>query len=102
MSAVDQPAAFRRPAPCSRTTLSPGNYDAFVTKVNASGSGLVYSTYLGGIGSEFSLYGGDIAVDSEGNAYVGGSTGSANFPGATGTPGLGTYGGGVSDGSLPR
>src|SRR6266404_3675103 len=51
--------------------------DAFVSKLNASGSALVYSTYLGGTGSDFST---SIAVDSGGNAYVTGTTSSKNFP----------------------
>lgn len=51
--------------------------DAFVTKLNATGSGLVYSTYLGGTGTD---YGWGIAVDGSGNAVVGGSTTSTNFP----------------------
>jgi len=51
--------------------------DAFVAKVNSSGSALVYSTYLGGSGRD---YGYAIAVDSSGNAYVTGTTGSNNFP----------------------
>jgi hypothetical protein len=51
--------------------------DAFATKINAAGSALVYSTYLGGTGNDI---GGDIALDSSGNAYIGGSTFSANFP----------------------
>ena len=54
----------------------------FVTKLNSSGTALVYSTYLGGSGQ--SINGGDvangIAVDSSGNAYVTGSTYSADFP----------------------
>jgi len=54
-----------------------GGEDAFVTKFNASGSALVYSTYLGGSGAEF---GNGIAVDSSGNVYVTGFTGSTNFP----------------------
>ena len=54
-----------------------GGYDAFVTKLNAAGSALLYSTYLGGSGREDG-YG--IAVDSAGNAYVTGSTASTNFP----------------------
>jgi hypothetical protein len=54
-----------------------GAYDAFVTKLNADGSALVYSTYLGGINSEVG-YG--IAADSAGNAYVTGDTGSPDFP----------------------
>ena len=53
------------------------SYDAFVTKLSASGSSLEYSTYLGGGYGEMG-YG--IAVDSSGNAYVTGHTGSSNFP----------------------
>ena len=51
--------------------------DAFVTKLNATGSALVYSTYLGG-----NKYDGasGIAIDSEGSAYIAGLTGSSNFP----------------------
>ena len=51
--------------------------DAFVTKLNATGSGLVYSTYLGGSGSEFVC---GIAVDGAGSAYVTGGTTSTDFP----------------------
>jgi len=51
--------------------------DAFVTKFNTTGSGLVYSTYLGGTSSD---YGQGIALDDIGNAIVGGYTSSTNFP----------------------
>ena len=51
--------------------------DAFVTKINPAGSAIVYSTYLGGSGNEYSE---GVAVDGEGNAYVTGETVSANFP----------------------
>jgi hypothetical protein len=54
-----------------------GSEDAFVTKLNPSGSKLVYSTYLGGSNVES---GNAIAVDAYGSAYVGGDTSSANFP----------------------
>ena len=54
-----------------------GRNDAFVTKINAAGSALVYSTYLGGSGRRS---GAGIAVDGAGNAYVTGSTASTNFP----------------------
>jgi hypothetical protein len=54
-----------------------GSSDAFVTKLSASGSSLVYSTYLGG--DEYDE-GHDIAVDSAGNAYVTGRTNSIDFP----------------------
>jgi len=51
--------------------------DAFVAKLNPTGTALVYSTYLGGSNDE---QGTSIAVDSSGNAYVGGATLSTNFP----------------------
>ncbi|MGB2635949.1 MAG: SBBP repeat-containing protein [Candidatus Acidiferrum sp.] len=58
-----------------------GDLNAFVTKLNPTGSALVYSTYLGGSGGGSGQdYGYGIAVDSSGNAYVTGSTGSSNFP----------------------
>ncbi len=61
-----------------QTTFGGGGSDAFVTKLNAAGSALVYSTYLGGSGRE--PYNGTVAVDASGNAYVTGSTESTNFP----------------------
>lgn len=51
--------------------------DAFVTKVNPTGSALVYSTYLGGDGTDRGL---GIAVDGTNMAYVTGVTGSTDFP----------------------
>ena len=54
-----------------------GGIDAFVTKLSASGSALVYSTYLGGSGVD---QGSGIAVQTQGGAYVAGSTQSRNFP----------------------
>ena len=54
-----------------------GNGDAFVTKLTPDGSGLVYSTYLGGSGKD---QGNGIAVDGSGNAYVTGFTSSSDFP----------------------
>ena len=59
------------------TTDNGGDFDGFVAKFNAGGSGLLYSTYLGG--SEIDA-GGDIAVDADGNAYVTGVTQSTDFP----------------------
>src|SRR5438874_1208469 len=54
-----------------------GSSDVFVAKLNASGSALIYSTYLGGSSSDFAF---GIAVDSSGNAYVTGQTASTDFP----------------------
>ncbi len=61
-----------------------GANNAFVTKFNADGIALVYSTYLGG---DSGTQGSSIAVDAFGNAYVTGPTTSNNFPlaGATQT-----------------
>ncbi len=54
-----------------------GSIDTYVAKMNATGSALVYATYLGG--SQYDE-GGGIAVDGDGNAYVTGYTGSDDFP----------------------
>ena len=52
-------------------------FDAFVTKISANGSSLVYSTYVGGNGEDS---GNAIAVDASFDAFVAGGTGSSNFP----------------------
>ncbi|MBW2096640.1 MAG: SBBP repeat-containing protein, partial [Deltaproteobacteria bacterium] len=57
--------------------LDSGGSDAFVTKINASGSSLIYSTYLGG---NYGDSGMGIAVDGLGNAYVTGQVESTDFP----------------------
>lgn len=54
-----------------------GSQDAFVTKFNTGGNGLIYSTYLGGSSWDF---GQGIDIDDEGYAYVTGFTSSTNFP----------------------
>jgi hypothetical protein len=82
--------------------LSGGSVDAFVTKLNASGSELVYSTHLGGTASEYSIYGGAIAVDGAGNAYVGGTTASLNFPGANASTIQPANGSGFNDGFVVK
>jgi hypothetical protein len=71
-----------------------GEYDAFVAKVTADGTDLVYAGYIGGNSFD---YGVDIAVDAAGNAYVTGSTQSteASFPVKVG-PDL-SYNGGEHD-----
>lgn len=56
-----------------------GGGDVFVTKLNSSGSALVYSTYLGGTLDE-PVFGASIAIDRDGNAYVTGTTDSPDFP----------------------
>lgn len=54
-----------------------GGRSAFVLKLNAAGNGLLFSTYLGGNGSD-TAYG--IALDPSGNSYVVGDTTSMDFP----------------------
>jgi hypothetical protein len=71
-----------------------GYSDVFVIKLNPAGD-VVYSTYLGGGGEDMAL---GISVDSAGNAYLAGSTGSPDFPLAN--PVQPTYGGGSVDGFL--
>lgn len=56
------------------------NSDAFVTKLNAAGSALVYSTYLGGTHSNTDDGASDIAVDATGQAYIIGYTRSTSLP----------------------
>jgi hypothetical protein len=63
-------------------TTNGGFYDVFVTKLNSTGTGLIYSTYIGGSGLD---EGYDIAIDGSGNAYITGNTESTNYditPGA--------------------
>jgi hypothetical protein len=57
-----------------------GNGDAFLTKISAAGSALVFSTYLGGSGQEGTEYPNAIALDSSDNAYIAGFTYSSDFP----------------------
>jgi hypothetical protein len=66
-----------------------GGQDAFVTKLSATGSTIVYSTYLGGLLDD---RGSSITVDSSGSAYVAGNTNSTNFP-VAGNPVQASYGG---------
>src|SRR5207249_3382021 len=54
-----------------------GNGDAFLLKLSATGSSLLYSTYLGGSGLDQAL---GVALDSSGNIYMAGQTFSTNFP----------------------
>ncbi|HAX80699.1 MAG TPA: hypothetical protein DCY88_33905, partial [Cyanobacteria bacterium UBA11372] len=58
------------------TSYNGGNADVFLTKINPTGTALVYSTLLGGSGAD---YASGIAVDSSGNAYLTGYTNSSNF-----------------------
>jgi hypothetical protein len=91
-ASVDYPTT----AGASQTVKGTGE-DAFVTKVNPTGTGLVYSTFLGGNGDDS---GSGIAVDSAGGATVAGVTPATNFPIANAVQA--TYGGGDIDGFATR
>jgi len=67
--------------------------DVFVTKLNAAGDSLIYSTLLGGNRSETA---GGIAIDLAGNAFVTGGTNSTDFPVTVGAFDV-SYNGGVRD-----
>jgi hypothetical protein len=69
-----------------------------VTKLNRDGSGLVYSTYVGGSGYENPV---DLTVDSSGNAYIPGTTNSIDFPTTSGAFQT-TFAGGSLDGTLTK
>ena len=76
--------------PSANFPTTPGAYDrtfnsgdGFVTKLNPSGSALVYSTFIGG--SAFDSVG-DAVLDPAGNAWLTGGTGSADFPVTAGAP----------------
>jgi hypothetical protein len=64
-----------QPVPLQRTNH--GGSDAFVTAIDAAGSALLYSTYLGGRSNDLGF---GIEVDLAGNAYAVGQTSSTNFP----------------------
>jgi IPT/TIG domain/Beta-propeller repeat len=76
------------------------DYDAYVAKVNAAGTALVYSTYLGGNGGN--EYGLGIALDGSNNVYVVGATNSTNFPGVTGSSIQPAFGGSSRDAFLTK
>lgn len=55
----------------------PGSFNGFLTKISSDGASLLYSTYLGGNGSDIPV---KVAIDSLSDAYVAGTTSSTNFP----------------------
>ena len=70
-------ASYDFPTANPAQNFNAGGNDVFVAKLNPSGNGLVYCTYLGGKGDDRAF---GIAVDASGSAYVTGSTASSNFP----------------------
>lgn len=80
----------------SRT--SAGSRDVFVTKLRSDGTGLLWSTYLGGAGADEAR---SAALAPDGYIYLCGRTGSTDFP-VTAHAFQRTYGGGLTDGFLAR
>jgi Beta-propeller repeat len=86
----------------AQSTFGGGASDAVITKLNAQGDTLLYSTYLGGSEAEgFSFTKRSIAVDRFGNAYFSGDTASTNFPITSGAFRT-SYGGGPRDGFVAK
>jgi hypothetical protein len=65
------------PTSAPKQAANGGGWDGFVAKLNNTGSGLIFSTYLGGSGDDYAF---GIAVDNSQSVYVTGQTSSANFP----------------------
>src|SRR4029077_11645538 len=74
----------RNPYQVRRSSAGPSGMDAFVVKLNPSGSVILYSTYLGGDDDETV---GSIAVDSDGDIYIVGSSKSSSIAGNSKRPG---------------
>lgn len=75
------------------TSYNGGDGDAFIVKLNTTGTSLVYGTFLGGSSSDQSR---GLTIDSSGSAYVVGSTKSTDFPTTSGSFDA-SYNGGDSD-----
>ncbi len=101
-SGVPQPAFGGPAAHCGGGTVHWVCGDGFVTKINSTGTAVVYSTFLGGNDADVGTH---IAVDFAGDAFVSGITRSANFPTTSGVfqPqfGGGNCGGGGGGGGHP-
>ena len=81
----DFPRVNQIPGACNGACGNSLNYDAYVTKINAAGSELVYSSYLGGSENDAAR---GVAVDGSGNVYLAGSSGSTDFPAVNQIPGI--------------
>ncbi len=71
---------FGDPSPVTPGTGAQ-TYDAFLAKVNPTGTALLWSTFLGGTGNDNAL---SLALDASGDVWTSGTTTSPNFPNAQG------------------
>jgi hypothetical protein len=78
-------------------TFAGGSKDVFVTKLNSTGNGLVFSTFIGGNARDTAI---KLQVDQLGNSYITGSTSSNDFP--LEKPYQNTTGGGDGDGFFTK
>ncbi|MGH9433410.1 MAG: SBBP repeat-containing protein, partial [Terriglobia bacterium] len=83
----DFPRVNQIPGACKGSCGNGSVTNAFVTKINAAGNALVYSSLIGGSGGENDLGGGSIALDGSVNVYLTGYTSSADFPRVNQIPG---------------
>src|SRR5262249_1301967 len=84
--------------PGAFSTVLQGSGDAFVTRLNAAGSAVIFSTLLGGAGTE-GISG--LALDTAANIYLAGGTSSTDFP-MTPTAFDSTFNGGVTDAFIAK
>jgi len=63
-----------------QSTVGGGLSDTGLVKVNAAGNAILFATYYGGNGQEGSTTNGGLAIDAQGNAWIGGITTSTNLP----------------------
>jgi uncharacterized protein (TIGR03437 family) len=82
-TSADVPTTSGSLQPQPPAILGYGNIAGFVARFSADATKLIYATYLGGTGAYDYNYG--LAVDSAGNAYVGGASDSVDFPIRNGT-----------------
>jgi hypothetical protein len=79
------PGAYDRTGGTQKCPVGPDCPDAFVARLDPTGSELIFATYLGGSGSDCIL-GCSLAVDGDGAAYLTGGTESDDFPTTIGAP----------------
>lgn len=84
---------FPTASPYQAANANPGSADNFVTKLDPTGSSLIYSTYLGGTGTDYPTSN-EIALDGSDNVFVSGFTDSTDFP-VTGGSYQGVNAGGI-------